>query len=78
MNNFEKKANETINLVNKLSVNLKSLIKDQNNLINEMPIDIREKLTTEQIELNKIMDHVKNGDVESLIKLQKRYANSNN
>lgn len=78
MNNFEKKANETINLVNKLSVNLKSLIKDQNNLINEMPIDIREKLTMEQIELNKIMDHVKNGDVESLIKLQKRYANANN
>lgn len=78
MNNFEKKANETINLVNKLSVNLKSLIKDQNNLINEMPIDIREKLTMEQIELNKIMNHVKNGDVESLIKLQKRYANANN
>lgn len=77
MNNFEKNANETINLVNQLSVNLNSLIKDQNNLINQLPVEMREKLATEQSEINSIMDHVKNGDVESLIKLSKRYANTN-
>lgn len=77
MDNFEKNANETINLVNQLSVNLNSLIKDQNNLINKLPVEMREKLTTEQSEINSIMNHVKNGDVESLIKLSKRYANTN-
>jgi len=77
MDNFEKNANETINLVNQLSVNLNSLIKDQNNLINKLPVEMREKLTTEQSEINSIIDHVKNGDVESLIKLSKRYANTN-
>jgi len=77
MDNFQKNANETIDLVNKLSVNLESLIDEQNNLINKMPVEMREKLATEQSEINSIMDHVKNGDVESLINLSKRYANTN-
>jgi CRISPR/Cas system CMR-associated protein Cmr5 small subunit len=77
MDNFQKKANETIDLVNRLSVNLESLIDEQNNLINKMPVEMREKLATEQSEINSIMNHVKNGDVESLINLSKRYANTN-
>jgi hypothetical protein len=77
MDNFQKNANETIDLVNKLSVNLESLIDEQNNLINKMPVEMREKLATEQSEINSIMNHVKNGDVESLIILSKRYANTN-
>lgn len=77
MDNFQKNTNETIDLVNKLSVNLKTLIDDQNNLINQMPVEIRQQLTKQQSEINSIIDHVKNGDVESLINLSKKYANTN-
>jgi hypothetical protein len=70
------KENETLKMIDGLTKNLEGLLDFQKNAINQIPnehMNLKIKATND---IESLMDLVKNGDMEKIIEIQKRYAGS--
>ena len=70
------KENETLKMIEGLTKNLEGLLDFQKNAINQIPnehMNLKIKATND---IESLMDLVKNGDMEKIIEIQKRYASS--
>jgi len=76
MNNSN--LNDALNMVSSLSANMDKLLKVQTDVIKSLPPEFQGELAFALKDVRAIKKAVKNGDVEKLNELNKRYANSNN
>lgn len=70
------KENETLKMIEGLTKNLEGLLDFQKNAINQIPnehMNLKIKATND---IESLMDLVKNGEMEKIIEIQKRYASS--
>jgi hypothetical protein len=70
---------ENINeLANELKSSLDKLISMNNKFISQLPIEHREKILPIQMDVNSILEHVKNGENDKINEIAKKYGSSNN
>jgi hypothetical protein len=72
------KENETLKMIDGLTKNLEGLIEFQKQAINQIPnehINLKIKATND---IESLMESVRNGEMEKIIEIQKRYASSDN
>lgn len=69
--------NEANNLVNELSGNFERLLKLQKSVFNDLPPDLRKKTDFVGKTITEIENAVKNGDMDKLNEINKRYADIN-
>jgi hypothetical protein len=71
------KKNETLKMIEGLTKNLEGLMEFQKKAIQQIPnehINLKIKATND---IESLMESVKNGELEKIIEIQKRYASSN-
>ena len=72
------KENETLKMLKGLTKNLEGIIEFQKQAIQKIPnehINLKIKATND---IESLLEAVKNGEIEKIIEIQKRYADSNN
>lgn len=72
------KENETLKMISGLTKNLEGLIEFQKQAINQIPnehINLKIKATND---IESLMESVRNGEIEKIIEIQKRYVSSDN
>jgi hypothetical protein len=71
------KKNETLKMIEGLTKNLEGLMEFQKKAIQQIPdehINLKIKATND---IESLMESVKNGELEKIIEIQKRYASTN-
>lgn len=72
------KENETMKMIEGLTKSLEGIVEFQKKAIQQIPdehINLKIKATND---IESLMQSVKNGELEKIIEIQKRYADSNN
>lgn len=72
------KQNETLKMLEGLTKNLEGIVEFQKQAIQQIPdehINLKIKATND---IESLMESVKNGEMEKIIEIQKRYASSDN
>lgn len=67
-----------MNLVNDLSVNMDKLMKVQTDIMKKLPPELQPQLASIKRDMNAVKKAIKNGDLDMLNELTKRYADSVN
>jgi hypothetical protein len=70
--------NDALKMVSELSANMDQLLKVQTDVIKTLPPEYQSELTFALKDMRAIKKAVKNGDIDKLNELNKRYANTNN
>lgn len=70
--------NDAMNLVNDLSVNMDKLMKVQTDIMKKLPPELQPQLASIKRDMNAVKKAIKNGDLDMLNELTKRYADSVN
>lgn len=68
----------TKQIVDELKASLDKLIGMNNEFLTNLPSEHRNKVLPIQIDINSILEHVKNGNFEKINEIAKKYGCSNN
>jgi hypothetical protein len=71
------KMQENKEIIDELKSTFERLIDVNNKIISDLPIEHQQKVLPIQLDINEILQHVKNGDLNKIQEISKKYGCSN-